>query len=235
MKRIARLSVLTAALALAAAAPAAADTTLGSSAQPSLSNTNACNDNTHVVLQHTENPSTPYFVPGPGKITAWQTNTTGSTNGAALTLVVLKQTTATTWSVVGTDPQSLPTPLPPTNVASFTTAAPISVSGGEMLGLYGSPTTTCFFAGGTIPAASSLDLAGAAVPPSAGQTLSEDPIGPSPPSFTLNLAANFAPTPAAVPTPLPLHKKKCKKKHKKKGKHRAATAKKKKCKKKKHH
>jgi uncharacterized repeat protein (TIGR01451 family) len=90
--------------------------------------------------------------------------------------------------VVGVDSETLPSPLPPGNVASFTTDIP--VTGGETLGLYSSSASSpvCFWQGGSTPAAATLAAYATPAPPTAGQALVAFP-EPSPPGFMLNVSA----------------------------------------------
>jgi hypothetical protein len=228
MRRASILSSLTLALGLALAGTAAADTTLGSTAIPSGSSPGlGCGIN-QAIAQFTDNPSTPYFVPGAGKITQWQINTTTATPGGSVTFVVLKPASGGSFTVVGADARTLPSPLPSGNVATFPLAAPIAVTAGNTLGLY-TGAAVCYWHGGSVPAASTLVALDEPTPPAPNQTLaqrSSDPISPA--SYTMNVAATFVSNPA----PAPASTKKCKKKKKN---HSASSAKKKKCKKKKHH
>lgn len=71
-----------------------------------------------------------------------------------MTLVVLRPLPGASYSVVGVDAQQLPTPLPSGNIASFTPTAPITVMGGETLGLYStSGGDLCYWKGAATPAA----------------------------------------------------------------------------------
>jgi hypothetical protein len=220
MKKVAMLVGLILVFTTALAGVASADTTLGSTAIPGGSTPNGCEG--AVIAQTTSDPSTPYTVPTPpvGSLSTWQVNAAGATAGSPVTLVVLRSTGPTTYTVVGADTQAIPS-SPPSDIATFTVPTPIAVSGGEILALYSSSTTfSCYFHGGATPAADSLISLETAATPVAGQSLALD--DSSGPTYTLNLAATLK---APV-----LPKKKCKK-HKKKRS--ADSAKKKKCKKKK--
>ncbi len=197
MKRPSIVSVLTAALVLAIAGTASADTTLGSAAQPSGSTAGGGGCGTsQVIAQFTDNPSSPYFVPAGGKITQWQMNTFGATPGSPVSLVVVRPNSGGTFTVIGADPRTVPSPLPSGSVASFTVAAPITVAAGDSLGLYMPTANTCVWFGGTIPFASTLVGLVEPSPPASGQTLNQRSSNPiSPPSYTMNLAANFVPNP----------------------------------------
>jgi hypothetical protein len=219
--RLAGAVALAATIVLAFAGAAQADTTLGTTTQPTGSDPeNTCGLDT-VIAQVTSDPSTPYSVPGPGTITQWQTNVSISTPGEPVTLVVLKPN-GSSFTVAAADPRALPAAAPG-SIATFPLVTPIAVTGGETFGLYSnSNAVVCFFDGGATPAADTLASLAELATPAPNQTLNRQNTD-SPPGFTMNLAANF------VPTPTPA-KKKCKK-HKKK--HSADSAKKKKCKKKK--
>jgi hypothetical protein len=213
---------LTALLSLMLGGVARADTTLGTASIPSGATLTDCGPG-RVVAQATSDPSTPYSPPGAGKITQWQTNTTGVTPGDPVTFLVLKPAGGAAFSVVGADSRTIPNPLPAGSIATYALASPIAVTGGETLGLFGgNGSAGCYFYGGATPATDSLMQLASVSAPSVGQTLGS--AGPnSPPYYGLNAAANFVPAPVH-------HKKKCKKKKK----HRSAeSAKKKKCKKKK--
>ena len=224
MKKVVMLAGLVLAFTTALAGVARADTTLGSTAIPGGSTAGECSGD--VIAQPTSDPSTPYTVPTPpvGPLSSWQVNTTGATAGAPVTLVVLRSTGPTTYTVVGADTQAIPSSPPPGLIATFTVPSPIAVSGGEILALYTpAPTFVCYFHDGATPAADSLISLDTPATPVFGQALSLD--DSSGPGYTLNLAATLK-------APVPKAKKKCKK-HKKK--HSADSAKKKKCKKKKKH
>jgi hypothetical protein len=224
MKKVAMLAGLAMAFTTALAGVARADTTLGSTVFPAGADASSCSNS--VIAQPTSDSSTPYTVPTPpvGPLSRWQVNAVGATAGAPVTLVVLRSTGPTTYTVVGADTQAMPSSPPPGNIASFTVPSPIAVSGGEILAVY-SPGVAfvCYFHDGATPAADSLISLDTPATPVAGQGLSLD--DSSGPGYTLNLAATLT-TPVVPP------KKKCKK-HKKKRS--AESAKKKKCKKKRRH
>ena len=179
-------------------APSAQARTLGITAPPAgalSSGPSGCG--TDVVAQVADAPSTRYIIPAAGgRITAWQVNTTGATAGDHITLVVLRNTTLGSYSVIGTDARTLPSPLPANHVATFTLSSPITVQEGDTLGLYtgGSGTFSCYWFGGSTPKADILTaLSEPSPPPSAGQTLNPV-IGNSPGGFTLNVAATLSVT-----------------------------------------
>jgi hypothetical protein len=222
LKALTRMAGLAAVIVFAISGAAQADTTLGSASQPSGSDENGCSTD-GVIAQVTSDPGTPYSVPGPGTITQWQTNVSLSDVGDPVTLLVLKPV-GSSFTVVGVDTRSIPAQGPGT-IATFPLGSPLPVSGGETFGLYTNQEAgvVCYFDGGTTPLGDTLAGLEETSPPAPNQTLNRDGED-SPGGFTMNLAANFA------PTPTPPAKKKCKK-HKKK--HSAESAKKKKCKKKK--
>jgi hypothetical protein len=177
-------------LVLALPSAASADITLGSSSVPAGSSSTACPAGL-VIAQATSDPSTSYTVPAAGQITQWETNTTNATAGAAVTLVVLKPVGGGSYQVVGIDSRALPTPLPASNVATFTLATPIAVSGGETLGLYGNGSAAiCYRSGGSTPGAATLTALSEPAAPAAGQSLSPSG-GNSPGGFTMNVAATL--------------------------------------------
>ena len=227
MTRIAGLIVV---FVLALAAPAAADTTLGSTSIPAGASGRDCNG--AVIAQLTSDPSTPYTVPSPpiGSLASWQVNTTGAVPGTPVTLLVLRSPDAVNYTVIGAETQAVPS-SPPGGIATFTVPTPIAVGGGDTLALYspsGMDVFACYFRDGATPAADSLISLSTAATPVVGQALARDDSSGG--GYTLNLAATLK-----APPP----KKKCKK-----HRHKAAatntpagptadSAKKKKCKKKK--
>src|SRR5581483_953174 len=109
-RRIGRVAVLAAVTVLSAAATANAAVTLGSSAMPASSTPSPCGPGV-VIGQATSDASTPYAVPaGGGTVTGWSTNTTGSVAGASVTFLVLRPAGSGTYTVVGVDTETLPTP-----------------------------------------------------------------------------------------------------------------------------
>ena len=96
-------------------------------------------------------PASPsYTIPaGGGVIDSWSTGTKGATAGAQITLLVLQPTSSTTYQVLAFDTETLPNPLPASNIATFPVAPGLSVPGGALLGLYGYTTGEgCFIDGG---------------------------------------------------------------------------------------
>jgi hypothetical protein len=202
--------------------------TLGITSQPDGSTPQPCGP-LGAIIQLKSDPSTPYSVPGPGSITQWQTVSSIDAPGAAIAFLVLKPLSHTSYTVIGVDSRSIPSPAP--DVSTFTPSTPIAVSGGETLGLWtGNNTVACFFHGGDTPLGNGLQGLGTSSEPSPGQTLNRMGTD-SPDGYTMNLAATFVPAPTPAPPAPPTKKKKCKKKKKKHK--RSAESAKKKCKKKK--
>jgi hypothetical protein len=221
LRGMARIAGLIVVFGLALAAPAVADTTLGSTSMPAGSGGRDCDG--AVIAQLTSDPSTPYAVPSPpvGPLASWQVNTTGSAPGTPVTLLVLRSPDTVNYTVIGADTQAIPS-SPPGGIATFTVPTPIAVAGGDTLALYapsGTGLFACYFRDGATPVADSLISLNTGATPVVGQGLARDDSSGG--GYTLNLAATLK---------APVVKKKCKK-HKKKRS--ADSAKKKKCKKKK--
>jgi hypothetical protein len=220
------------AIGLGTFAASAQATTLGIPTPPMGSDPSTCFPD-GVIAQATSDSTTPYFVPGPGTITQWQTITPGDASGEDVSLLVLRPL-GDAFDVVAVDSQTIADPAP--EVASYTLATPIAVSGGETFGLYSNGADVlCFFHGGSTPLGNRLAGLDEPDPPAAGQTL-ERGGSDSPSGYALNVAVTFQPASTPIPSPTPTppatpKKKKCKK-HKK-HKRSAESAKKKKCKKKK--
>jgi hypothetical protein len=191
-RKISLATFLTAALVVAAPGPAGAARTLGSSGVPSGSAPSPCGTG-QVIAQVSSDPATPFAVPpGGGQLTQWQTNTAGDPPGAAVTLVVVRPGGGADQTVVATDSQTLPNPLPASGVASFSPASPIAVTGGETLGLYtdSNAGATCYWNGGSTSSDDTLMALAAPNPPAAGQTLTPTRAN-SPGGFEMNLAATL--------------------------------------------
>jgi hypothetical protein len=224
MKRLTLFCALAASLTVAMSGVARADTTLGSLAIPSGSTPGVCD--AAVIAQVESDPSTPYTVPSPGTITSWRVNGLAAPD-APISLVVLKNTGGLSYTVVGVDTHNTPNPVP--DVISFTVTSPITVSGGEILGLYDASTNlACYWHDGDTPLSDALIALENPSTPTVNQPLTQDDASGG--GFTLNLEATLTPPAPAPPPTTTKHKKKCKK-HKKKDS--ASSAKKKKCKKKK--
>jgi uncharacterized repeat protein (TIGR01451 family) len=175
-------------------AAAAGAQQLGVIAPPSGAGSNTCSG--QVIGQFSDDAATPYIIPSPGgEITAWQTYTVNDTSGDELTLVVLAPTDSTgDYTVVATDTETLPTPLPADHTATFTLSQPMTVAAGDTLGMYESGIDICYFNGGSTPAADKLlDLVPATgtLPPSTGEALAMSGPSTTPASYTLNLAATL--------------------------------------------
>jgi hypothetical protein len=179
---------LGAALALAVPATASADTTLGTTTQPTGSTTEGCTG--ALGAQIGSDAGTPYAVPAPGKITQWQTNTNTDTAGAPLSLLVLRPIGGSSYTVVGVDSESVPNPLPAGGVATFTILTPLAVDPGDVLGLYSMSGVNCAWSGTGVPADDVLGAALAASVPAAGSTVT---MAASLPNWLVDLAATFAP------------------------------------------
>jgi uncharacterized repeat protein (TIGR01451 family) len=140
--------------ALAAAAPALA-TTIGSTTLPSGSNmAPACSASKDAeIIQSGTDASYQYTVPaGGGSITSWSFNTTGAKAGTPYTLLVARPSGGS-YQIVATDPETLPATLPA--IETFTLAKPITVQGGDVLGVIvtaGKNTVGCRLKGGPISA-----------------------------------------------------------------------------------
>jgi uncharacterized protein DUF11/PASTA domain-containing protein len=177
-------------VAFALPATASADVTLGSVAQPAGSSPGNCAAG-YMIGQQTSDPSTPDTVPPPGgQITGWQTNTTGDTAGSELTLVVLRPNEGA-YTVVGVDPEVLPTPLPTDGIATFTLPTPVQVQGGDVLSLYSfNGVGNCAW-GGVSDAADRISLFMLAAAP--GPADSETPLANTS-GYLLDVAATLAPS-----------------------------------------
>ncbi len=98
---------------------AASALTLGTTTFPSGATASSCGAGLFYTQSATDS-SYHYSVPaGGGEITAWSTNTTGDTAGTLVTLLVLRPS-GTSYTVVGSDNETLPNPLPASNVAFST-------------------------------------------------------------------------------------------------------------------
>lgn len=202
-KRVSCLLGTTVVLVFAVSGVAGADVTLGSTTEPTGAAADQCTfaegAQADVFAQITDDPSTPYTVPaGGGEITTWSTGIADDQAGTPLTLVAVRPQGGSQYTIVGADAQTLPTPLPPGGVATFTVAHPIIVRGGDVLGLYSSDTgfdaPVCFFdwnqATGTVPLGDSVNALAEPSSPTAGQSLQTDPAeGPSGLGFMLDVAA----------------------------------------------
>jgi uncharacterized repeat protein (TIGR01451 family) len=168
-----------------ATASAASALTLGNTALPSGASTSGCPGGI-LVWQSTTDASYKYVVPaGGGTITSWSIGTAGDASGASVTFVVIRPG-AGTYTVVATDTETLPTPLPA--VATFTLAHPITAAPGDTLGLWSASSVGCYFSGGALTASDMILGGAAATAPAAGNQYSS--IG-GPPNSTMNVSANL--------------------------------------------
>ena len=192
------LAAAAAAIGLLAFSAAAGAATLGVTAPPTGASTKTCGAS-ELVGQQTDDPSTPYIIPtGGGTITQWQTYTVGDTAGASITLVVLHHTGGSDLTVTAIDTETLPSPLPANNVASFTPATPLTVAAGDSLALYSNTSDACYFFNPTVgstttgstPTGDSLfHLHLPTFPPTLNEQGSILDVSPS--GYTLNLAATL--------------------------------------------
>jgi Domain of unknown function DUF11 len=192
-KRVSGLVSLAVALGLAVPPAVGAVTTIGTTTQPSGSSPDGCGSGS-VIAQFTSDPSTPYAVPsGGGLITNWSINTEGDTPGLGVTLVVLRPNGNDSFAVVGADSETIPSPLPSDNIATYALSAPISVAEGDTLGLWTNTDSgvTCYWDGGSTPAGDALIGFDASTSPSSGQVFGS--FGTSGPGFTMNVSATLGP------------------------------------------
>jgi hypothetical protein len=186
---------LASAAALTGATPAAA-ATIGTTALPSGATSQQCSQNV-LYIQSTVDPSaSSSLVPaGGGLITAWQTNTSAPAEnaGAPLTFVVLRAgTTAGSFTVVGSDFETLPNPLPSSGIASFALSKAIPVLAGDELGLYSQAVAgppACVFHDGAVPFDGSLLEVDPAATPASGQSVTSN--GNSPGAYALDVSATL--------------------------------------------
>jgi uncharacterized repeat protein (TIGR01451 family) len=176
MRRLCYLAVPTLAVVLGSAAPASADTTLGTTTQPAGSSQNSCQ--AQVAFAQNGSSSAPFAVPaGGGIVKQWSTNVTGATSGADIYLVVLRPSGGM-WVVDGVDHEQVPSTPPAGGIATFNVATPFYAQGGDIIGLYSQSTTEpCYWEGGSIPPGNTAEIvaqsgpAPLTGPPTTGQTL----------------------------------------------------------------
>jgi hypothetical protein len=202
-KRVSCLLGTTVVLVFAVSGVAAANVTLGSTTEPSGAEADQCfaggGGAADIFTQITDDPSTPYTVPaGGGQITTWSTAIVDDQAGTPLTLVAVRPQGGSQYTIVGADAQTLPTPLPPGGVATFTVAHSIIVRGGDVLGLYSSDTgfdaPICSWYGNDNPASVPFDDSGITLvdptSPAAGQSVQSDAtVGASGAGTMLDVAA----------------------------------------------
>jgi uncharacterized repeat protein (TIGR01451 family) len=165
--------------------------TLGTTTIPSGAAPSGCSAGSFFTERATD-ASYQYTVPaGGGAITSWSANTVSATPGTSLTLLVLRPGSGE-YTVVGFDTETLPNPLPGSGVATFNLASPIAVSGGEVIGLYGSASTVaCYFSGGTIPPAEEIAAGAPVGSPSVGAAYKATANAPG---YLVNVSANLVNT-----------------------------------------
>jgi hypothetical protein len=133
--------------------------------------------------------SIPYTVPaGGGIVTSWSTSF-GEPGGQLSLILVRKTSTPKTLSVVGSDTESLPSPIPSSHISTFTPASPIVVQEGDILGLQmpGESKAACFYEGGSADKVA-VGLAGGLT---AGSILTEAPSSPAE-KILVNASATIA-------------------------------------------
>jgi len=169
--------------ALALAAPALADTTIGQTGGAA---------NIRCASAGVEADTTYVVPPGGGTITSFSFQSVAANAGAQLDFLVLEATGGTGYTVIGT---SGPVTLAGTG-ADETFAADIPVQGGEILGFWNPGLTACVrfvgSGGGEIGTQAPLT-----VDPSAGDALS---LPGAIPQFSVNESANLVTTPTPTPT-----------------------------------
>jgi hypothetical protein len=144
------LAAIAAVFALLVFTGSAGATTLGITAPPAGAVAGACQP-TGIYGMVSNDPSTVFIVPaGGGEITQWQTSTTGDIAGSSVTMLVLAPSGGN-YSVVGTDTENIPSPLPASGEAEFTLSTPIQAAAGDTLAIYSAGANICFFDGGAVP------------------------------------------------------------------------------------
>jgi uncharacterized repeat protein (TIGR01451 family) len=160
-------------LGLLAFSGSAGAQTLGITTAPASATPYPCLGTSGAVIQTGDSNSTPFIVPaGGGTITQWQILTAGDTPGATITLVVVAPSGGSgSYTVVATDTETIPSPLPSNGIASFTLAQPIQVAAGDTFGLSATGAVRCYFGGGTVPAGDAMESAVGSL--AVGSTLTE--------------------------------------------------------------
>ncbi|HEX3618579.1 MAG TPA: hypothetical protein VHU61_18680 [Solirubrobacteraceae bacterium] len=171
------LAVGTTILGLLAFTSSAGAETLGITSAPTGTGLGCISGST--VVQTADTPATPFIVPsGGGTITQWQILTGGDTPGSSVTLLVLAPSGTTgSYTVVGSDAETIPDPVPSDGVASFTLAHPIEAAAGDTFGLVGADDVLCYYAGGNVPAGDTMESAAGAT--TVGSTLTQQEVDPS--------------------------------------------------------
>jgi uncharacterized repeat protein (TIGR01451 family) len=178
-----------AAFILVAALPGAASAlTLGTTTFPAGAAGGACITG-YAFVQSATDATYQYKVPADGgRITSWSTNTAGGVAETPLTLLLLRGG-GNEFKVVNFDRETLPNPLPPSGVATFQLPTPWTVTGGELLGLYGPGVgVDCYYSGAGVPAADVLSFDTTAAPPAIGVTYPTMSQG----SILVNVAAELS-------------------------------------------
>jgi Domain of unknown function DUF11 len=147
LKSTGALAVL---LAIAASAPASASTVTIGSLASSDPGTKCESIPQSLFIVQTAAEAGSYTVPaGGGIITSWSTSFGEA--GAPLSLIVVHTTSnPTQLSMVGSDSETLPTPIAADHISTFTPASPILTEPGDIIGLQlpGGSKAACFSEGG---------------------------------------------------------------------------------------
>lgn len=179
-------------ISLAVPGAAAASVTLGTVTVPAGGSLTPC-DSDVVYAQPTFDASTPYDVPaGGGAITAWRMFAMPASAGVPERLLVLRPNgSETSATVIGTDLETFPTPIPANNIVSFNVNPPLPVQPGDELGIYNpSASDYCTFRGGS-PPLSYVAQSDAITTPAAGSAIAFTGHTPfdSGSGYTLNVSA----------------------------------------------
>jgi uncharacterized repeat protein (TIGR01451 family) len=171
-----------------AVAPAGA-VTLGDTTLPSGSTMGpACSTSSNAeIIQTATDSSFGYTVPaGGGSINSWSFNTTGATAGTPYSLLVARPS-GSSYQIVGSDSVTVPSSSPA--IASFSLAKPITVQGGDVLGVIvtaGKNTVDCRFKGGALP---DDDIVGSSLSSTATGSIFN--LSNTTPNELVNVAANL--------------------------------------------
>jgi hypothetical protein len=188
-----RVVLLAAALAvLAMPAAASADVTLGLSTQPASSSPNACGSNTYIYGENTSDTSTPYAVPSgdAGFLKSWTMDTAGDEGGTVTLYVIAPTSTVGVYTLIGTDTQTLTTPIATTT--TFTPTSKIDLQPGDTFALgSASGSIACYFGSGDTPSGDTLFMADTPTTNTSGQTLTS--FDPSPAGYALDLSVDVSP------------------------------------------
>ena len=157
--------------ALALAAPASANVTLGESTMQG-NEVAECTTGQGYFQTATQSGFDYVVPPGGGAITSWSANTIGAAAGSPYGLAVARRD-GSTYTVVGVDDEKFPNPLPASGLASYTLTHPITVDAGDLLGI-DQPTgtsATCTFLGTGITSTNTIFVGSPIV---AGATMTSD-------------------------------------------------------------